>query len=232
MSRRSGRYERRKSKREANRLQRSLDVGGLKEVFTFHDLYKAGKQCCNAVRWKNSTQKFELHMFSGTARRRRLLLEHKWVPTAYVHFVISERGKTRPIDAPRIQDRQIHKVFTQKVLLPLYLPSMIWNNGASLPGKGFEFSKQELRKDLRYHFRRYGREGSVILLDFKQFFPSVSHEMIFRRHRQLLRNHDLRELGDSIVNTVPGGKGLPLGVEPSQAEMIAFPSALDNYIKC
>lgn len=68
MSRRSGRYERRKAKREANRLQRSLDVGGLKEVFTFHDLYKAGKQCCNAVRWKNSTQKFELHMFSGTAR--------------------------------------------------------------------------------------------------------------------------------------------------------------------
>ena len=232
MSRRSGRYERRKAKREANRLQRSLDVGGLSEVFTYHDLYSAGKQCCNAVRWKNSTQRFELHLFSGTARRRQLILEHRWEPAAYVHFMISERGKTRPIDAPRIQDRQIHKVFTQKVLLPLYLPSMIWNNGASLPGKGFEFSKRELREDLRYHFRRYGREGSVILLDFKQFFPSVSHEMIFRRHKQLLHNNDLRALGDSIVNTVPGGKGLPLGVEPSQAEMIAFPSALDNYIKC
>ena len=36
----------------------------------------------------------------------------------------------------------------------------------------------------------------------------------------------------ALVNTVPGGEGLPLGVEPSQAEMIAFPSALDNYIKC
>lgn len=44
MSRRSGRYERRKAKREANRLQRSLDVGGLSEVFTYHDLYSAGKQ--------------------------------------------------------------------------------------------------------------------------------------------------------------------------------------------
>ncbi len=125
MSRRSGRYERRKAKREANKLQRSLDVGGLNEGFTYHDLYKAGKQCCNAVRWKNSTQRFELHLFSGTARRRKLLLEHKWIPGGYVHFVISERGKTRPIDAPRIQDRQVHKVFTQKVLLPLYLPSMI-----------------------------------------------------------------------------------------------------------
>lgn len=49
MSRRSGRYERRKAKREANRLQRSLDVGGLSEVFTYHDLYSAGQavlQCC------------------------------------------------------------------------------------------------------------------------------------------------------------------------------------------
>ena len=41
MSRRSGRYERRKAKREANRLQRSLDVGGLSEVFTYITIYTA-----------------------------------------------------------------------------------------------------------------------------------------------------------------------------------------------
>jgi len=232
MSRRKGRYERRKAKRDVRRVQRSVAVGGLHEVFSFHDLYTAGKKCCNGVRWKNSVQKFEQHLFSGTAKRRKLLLDKEWVPAAYVHFMLSERGKTRPIDAPRIQDRQIHKAFTQNVLLPLYRPSMIWNNGASLPGKGFEFSKRELREDLRYHYRRHGREGHVILLDFRQFFPSVSHEMIFQRHKKFLLNPDIREVGDSIVNTVPGGKGLPLGVEPSQAEMIAFPSDLDNYIKC
>lgn len=232
MSRRSGRYERRKAKRDARRIQRSIDVGGLNDVFTFHDLYVAGKECCNGVRWKNSTQRFEMHLFSGTASRRKILMEQKWKPGGYVHFMLSERGKTRPIDAPRIQDRQIHKVYTQKVLLPLYLPSMIWNNGASLRGKGFEFSKRELREDLRYHFRRYGRDGNVILLDFRKFFPSVSHEMVFERHKKFLLNDDIRKVGDDIVNTVQGGKGLPLGVEPSQAEMIAFPSALDNYIKC
>lgn len=232
MSRRSGRYERRKAKRDARRIQRSIDVGGLNDVFTFHDLYVAGKECCNGVRWKNSTQRFEMHLFSGTASRRKILIEQKWKPGGYVHFMLSERGKTRLIDAPRIQDRQIHKVYTQKVLLPLYLPSMIWNNGASLRGKGFEFSKRELREDLHYHFRRYGRDGNVILLDFRKFFPSVSHEMVFERHKKFLLNDDIRKVGDDIVNTVQGGKGLPLGVEPSQAEMIAFPSALDNYIKC
>lgn len=232
MSRRNSRYERRKAKREENRLRRSVEIGGLSDVFTYHDLYKAGKQCCKSVRWKNSTQRFEMHLFSGTAKRRKFILERKWKPSAYVRFTISERGKIRQIDAPRIQDRQIHKIFTQKVLLPLYLPSMIWNNGASIQGKGFDFSKRELRRDLRYHFRRYGQEGNIILLDFKQFFPTASHEIIFERHNKILLNCDLKAIGDGIVSTVSGNKGLPLGVEPSQAEMIAFPSALDNYIKC
>lgn len=230
--RHEARYQRRKAKREANKVQRCVEVGGLSDVFTYHDMFKAGKQCCNGVRWKNSAQRFELHLFSGTARRRRLILDGTWEPASYVHFTISERGKTRPIDAPRIQDRQIHKVYTQKVLLPLYLPSMIYNNGASLPGKGFEFSKRMLREDLHWHYRHYGREGSVILLDFKQFFPSVSHEELFKRHDRLILNREVRKLGDDVIRTVPGSKGLPLGVEPSQAEMIAFPSALDNYIKC
>lgn len=232
MSRRKGRYERREAKRNERRIQRSRDVGGLKEVFNYHDLYAAGKECCNGVRWKNSTQRFEMHLFSGTAVRRRMLLDQRWKPGGYVSFTLSERGKTRPIDAPRIQDRQIHKLYTQKVLLPLYLPSMIWNNGASLRGKGFEFSKHELREDLRYHFRRYGREGGIVLIDFTQYFPSASHEVIFERHRKFLLNDGVRKVGDDIVNTVPSGTGMPLGVEPSQAEMIAFPSALDNYIKC
>lgn len=232
MSRRKGRYERRKARREENRLKRVIAVGGLHDVFGYDDMYKAGKKCCNGVRWKNSTQRFEMHLFSGTARRRRLLLERKWVPGAYVHFTISERGKTRPIDAPRIQDRQVHKVYTKKVLLPLYRPEMIYNNGASLEGKGFEFSKRMLKDDLRWHFRRYGRDGNVILIDFKQFFPSVSHEEIFKRHEKFLLNPDIRKIGNDVVNTVSGGAGLPLGVEPSQAEMIAFPSTLDNFIKC
>ena len=38
MSRRKGRYERRKEKRYGKRVQRSNEVGGLHEVFTYQDL--------------------------------------------------------------------------------------------------------------------------------------------------------------------------------------------------
>lgn len=232
MSRRKGRHERRAARRRERQEARCAEIGGLDEVFSFDALFRAGRECCNNVRWKNSVQRFELHLFSGTAKRRREILtgRHKWAN--YVHFTISERGKTRPIDAPRIQDRQVHKAFTQNALLPLYRPSMIYNNGASLRGKGYEFTKRMLREELRAHYRRYGREGSIILLDFKQFFPSVEHGEIKKRHERYLPDNGIREFSDGIVDTVPGGRGMPLGVEPSQAEMIAFPSALDNFIKC
>ena len=144
--RHEARYQRRRAKWIEKKARRCQDVGGLDNVFSFHNLYAAGKQCCNGVRWKNGVQRFELHLFSGTAKQRKLLIAKRWKPSAYVHFTISERGKTRVIDAPKIQDRQVHKVYTKKVLLPLYTPGMIWNNGASLPGKGAVLFKRGTEK--------------------------------------------------------------------------------------
>ncbi len=230
LSRRKGRRYRREALRLKIRQDRSEALGGVDEVFNYHDLYKAGKKCCNGVRWKQSVQQFELRLFSGTAVRRRAILSGNYKFSPYVHFILSERGKTRPIDAPRIQDRQVQKVYTQKVLLPLYLPSMIYNNGASLPKKGFHFSQRMLTRDLIKHFRKYGREGGIILADGKKFFPSANHDHIYERHNRLILDEGLRAFGNAILKTVKGGVGMPLGVEPSQAEMIAYTSELDNCL--
>lgn len=232
MSRREGRRIRRNIARLEKRWERSSSLGGSSRVFSFRNLYKAGKKCCNGVRWKHSVQNFETRLFSGTAKRCRSLMSGKYKFSPYVHFLLSERGKIRPIDAPRIQDRQVEKVFTRNVLLPTYLPGMIHNNGASLPGKGFHFSRRMLEKEFRQHFKKYGRAGGIILTDGKKFFPNASHEQIYGRHEQLIHDAALRFFADSIVKTIKADKGMPLGVEPSQAEMIAYASPMDNYMKC
>lgn len=230
--RHEARYQRRKAKRIAKKMARSAEVGGIDNALSYHELYKAGKNCCKGVRWKQSTQNFERHLLSKTARNYRRIQDGSWRPGKCSHFILSERGKTRPIDAPRIVDRQIHKAFTKNVLLPLYLPDMIYNNGASLEGKGFAFSRDMLIKDLHEHYRKHGTSGSVILLDFKQFFPSASHRELFARHKRLIFDEQLRNIADTIVKANGLEIGMPLGVEPSQAEMIALPSPMDNYIKC
>lgn len=199
--RREARYHRRKSKRQANRLKRSKEVGTLQDVFNYHDMFFYGRKCCTGVRWKQSTQNFELHLFSGTAKRRREVLDGKWKQKKCAHFTISERGKVRPIDAPHIDDRQIHKVFTNEVLIPLYHPGMICDN-----------------------------------LDLKSFFPNANRDIIYRRHQQVMLDPQIRAVADAIIDYAPygnaPGRGMPLGVEPSQQEMVSLPSAIDNYIKC
>ena len=105
--------------------------------------------------------------------------------------------------------------------MPLYTPDMISHNGANLPGKGFHFSLHALADELRWHFLHYGREGWIILTDFEKFFPSAPHSAIYQRHERILLHPNIRDLADRFLE--PGGKGLPLGVEISQMEMVALP---------
>ena len=233
--RREARYQRRKAKRQKNREARSKAVGSLEEAFSYRDMYFYGKKCCNGVRWKQSVQNFELHLFSGTAARRRQLLQGKWKPHKCVHFTLRERGKVRPIDAPHIADRQIHKTLCNNVLIPLYSPSMIYDNGASRKGMGLHHSYRRLKEQLHWHYRRYGGSGAVLLLDLKKFFPNAPHKTIYQRHEKFILDPKIRWVADMVIASSPcptPGKGMPLGVEPSQQEMIALPSEVDNFMKC
>lgn len=233
--RREARYKRRQAKRAANRQKRYETLGPVEKVFSYGEMFKYGRKCCNGVRWKQSVQNFEMHLFSGTAKRRRLVLEQRWKPMKCSHFTLRERGKVRPIDAPHVSDRQVHKTLCNNVLVPLYGPSMIKHNGASQRGKGLHWHFRELKEQLRWHYRRYGRQGGVLLMDLKQFFPSAPHKTIYQRHQQLIPAPPLRWLADTIISHSPcptPGRGMPLGVEPSQQEMVALPSSVDNWLKC
>ncbi len=77
--------------------------------------------------------------------------------------------------------------------------------------------------------------------DLKQYIEAeldklhAPHALLYQRHQELILNPNLRALADTVIQNSPcptPGRGLPLGVEPSQQEMVALPSAIDNWIKC
>lgn len=233
--RREARYQRRKAKRQAKKQARCDALGPLDKVFSYRKMFRYGRKCCNGVRWKQSVQNFELHLFSGTAKRRRQVLDGTWKQRKCVHFTLCERGKIRPIDAPHVTDRQIHKTLCNEVLVPLYTPCMIYDNGASQKGKGLHWQFRRVVDQLHWHYRRYRRAGAVGLLDLKGFFPNAPRWLLYQRHQQLILSHDLRQVSDIVVRDSPSPfpeRGMPLGVEPSQQEMVALPSAVDNWLKC
>lgn len=236
LERHEHRYQRRKQRRLDRKLKRNEELGTLEDIFTYRRLFRAGEKCCHGVRWKRSVNNFELHLFSGTAARRRLVLNGQWKGRRGSHFMLTERGKIRPIDAPIVQDRQIHKVITENILYPLYLPHMIYDNGASQKGKGLAFSFRRLKHHLHKWYRKHGREGVIVLIDLRKFFPNTPHWSIYQRHQEIIMDGRVRNLCDQVVadfeKNMRTQVGMPLGVEPSQAEMVSLPSSIDNYVKC
>lgn len=227
-----GRYERRKAKREQKKLERNLEVGTVEDAFAFHDMFYYGKKCCNGVRWKNSVQQFELHLLSRTAKNYKAVQTGTWKPKEYIHFTLCERGKQREIDAPHINDRQIHKTLTQNVLIPIYTSYNIYDNGASQKGKGLDFAYKRLKQQMCWFYKKYGNNGYVVKLDLKDFFPSAPRTLVYDKHHNLILNSDIKDIADKIIDSFPGDNGLVLGVEPSQLEMVSLLSDIDNYIKC
>ena len=229
--RKEDRYERRQEKRQNAIKQRSEEVGTIEDVFTFYNVFMNGKKCCRGVRWKDSVILFESYLVTISAALKKEVIEGEWEPSPYNHFPINERGKVREIDAPYIRDRVVHKILTKDILYPLYMPYIIFNNGASLPNKGFAFSQRQLKRDLWKHYDKYGRAGWIIMVDMSQFFPSASHDIIKATHERLVLDEQIKAYLDIITDSTPGDYGLPLGVEVSQLEMIMYPYKLDAYVK-
>ena len=228
--RKEARYKRRKEKRAKKRKLLMDQIGTAEEVFCFHDMFKFGEECTKGVMWKQSAQNFKRHLFSRTAVNRKNALG-KYKPKKLVRFTIKERGKNRNIEAPHIDDRQIQKTLVRRVLLPMHLPRLIYDNGASLKGKGLLFSQRQLDKAIRRHMKQYGMQGWIITADYKSFFPNADRGVVKSKHEEIADNK-LRHILDTVVDIGNGTKGLPLGVETSQVEMIGLPSAVDSYMCC
>ena len=228
--RHEARYQRRKAAREKKLHDRCKAVGTLSEAFSYSHLFFCGRAACKGVRWKTSTKNFELRLFSRSARARRKLRRKRWRCKKPFTFILPERGHLRKIDAPHIEDRQVHKTLCKYVLRPLYYPHLIYDNGASMEGKGFHFAINRILYFLRRWYRRYGTEGYVVTIDFKKYFPNAPHDTIEAIHRRYILDDDLRDLADYILNAF-GTAGMALGVEPSQTEACMLANAVDHAIK-
>ena len=85
------RYQRRKAKREAKTRERNRKIGALEEVFSFDNMFQYGLKCCKNVGWKQSTQNFQSHLLSNTAKQRKKILDGEYKPKHCTEFILHER---------------------------------------------------------------------------------------------------------------------------------------------
>jgi len=125
----------------------------------------------------------------------------------------------------------VQKSLCTNVLSPLISRSLIYDNGASMKGKGIHFALNRAKVHLRRHYKDHGIDGYVLLVDFKGYFENILHAPIREIYTRLFgEDENLLNLAMSFVDAF-GEKGLGLGSETSQINAIAYASKIDHFVK-
>ena len=171
--RHEARYQRRKKKREEKRKLKSMQCGSLEEVFSYENLYKAGKKCVRGVSWKASVQNYRRKMISNTYKLYKDVQNDKFKFSKPHVFWINERGKERKIQSQKIVERVLQRALCDNVIVPLYDNSFIYDNAANRLGKGMDHTLNRVNCHMQRYFKKYGNEGYIVTCDFHDFFNSV-----------------------------------------------------------
>lgn len=193
-------------------------------------LYKAFEKCKKCVDWKCSMQKYEANILLNLNSLQKELKNKTYVTDKYVEFTVSERGKTRNIKSPSIRDKILQRAICDNILEPILYPKLIYNNGASIKGKGVEFSRKQLTKHLMKYYGEYGNEGYVLVGDFRKFFESIPHDKLIIALSKHILDEDVMNLLELIINSYTDtGVGLGIGSQASQIFGVFYPTPIDKF---
>lgn len=198
-------------------------------ICDFASLIKAGHECGNGVRWKASVQSFDITMIRQCARLKKELEEGKYKSRGFHEFTINERGKTRRIQSVHITERCVQKSLCNNVMKPKIVPRLIYDNAASLKGKGTDFALRRLKTHLERHYRKHGLKGGVLTIDFKNYFGSIDHEKLLAKLEHTFTDKEVYGFLKQFVEAFD--EGLGLGSEISQISAIYFPNDIDHMVK-
>lgn len=228
--RHEARYQRRVKKRQERRLALSKSCGDFEDVFSYENLYQSGHICCRGVSWKSSTQTYRFNLVTNTAATRRALLDGTYKSRGFIEFDLYDRGKMRHIRSIHISERVVQRTLCDKVINPTLKPSFIYDNGASTENKGIDFALNRLSCHLQRHYRKYGREGYVLLFDFSNYFANAQHWPVSRELAKRVHDVRIRALANECLDNF-GPIGYGLGSQISQTATLMLPNKLDHFIK-
>jgi retron-type reverse transcriptase len=167
--------------------------------------------------------------------------------------------KERDVLAIDFEGKILQHSLCDNVLYPCLVRSFINDNYASQVGKGTHYGIQRLTKHLRHYFfsRKAGEEnrcrlaglpmpekehwnysdGWVLKGDFKKYFYTIDHDILFEKVMKKIKNTNDREFIDfcgwlirMIIDSTPD-PGIPIGNQSSQLFALVNLDGFDHLIK-
>lgn len=238
-----------------NKLLEDFKNYSYDKMCSFANFVKSLPKCMDDVVWKRSVQCYYLNCISNMIGAYLNVKDRKLIkPISCREVVIYERGKKRIITPIHIYDRMVQKVLCDNALVPVFTRKLIYDNGASLKGKGVMFSRKRLLKHLRKAVKKFGADFYILSFDFKSYFDSIPHKTCRIMLREYFLDEDIVTLTMHIIKSPYRAKimkikdakeraiqlkkldndelcGICLGSQVSQIMALVVANRIDHYIK-
>lgn len=159
--------------------------------------YMEARKGCS---WKYSIQHYEYNLLKNIRRAQKELEEGSYKQQDFYCFYLKERGKDRYIRSITFYDRVIQRALCD-LLVPVVNPYLIYDNGASLKGKGIDFARRRIVKHLSNYYRRYGNKGYVLMIDFSKFYDNIMHKPLMDMYKRIIDEQFIIDLIEHLVNS-------------------------------
>jgi hypothetical protein len=228
--RHEGRYQRRFQKREEKRKRYNARYDDFAVMTDTNNMLEAARLSRKSVRKKASVQKYTMNMMRNVTETRQKLENGEDVRQGFIEFTLSERGKTRDIRAMHMKERVAQRDLCDNILIPVLERSLVYDNGASMKGKGIHFALNRICHQFRRYVRTHGTDGYILLVDFTGYFDNIEHEHIREMIEKNFEDERVKALIWDFV-TAFGEKSLGIGSQVSQMLAVSYPNAVDHRIK-
>lgn len=167
-----------------------------------NNLYAAYKASVKGSKWKESTQKFILNFLRYIFQIQDDLHNRTLKNGPVGEFILYERGRIRPISSLITRDRIIRHVLIDEILLPAVRKKIIYDNCASIKGRGISQQRKRFEIHLKRYYSLHGNEGYILFGDFSKFYDNIIHEIA---KRELLKLFDDDEFIDWLLTIIFDG---------------------------
>lgn len=200
-------------------------------ILDMNNLYSAYIECQKEVSWKCSVQRYGANVLANLCSLRRSLETHTYRQKPFFEFDLNERGKMRHIKALDISDRVLQRALCDYVLNPVIRKHIIYDNGASVKGRGIGFARKRIKVHLQRYYRKHGNNGYALLIDFHKYFDSIPHDKVIRKLSEIIQDGEVMGLVEYLLSTFGNGKSVGIGAQISQSVGVFYPTEIDNWCK-
>lgn len=146
-------------------------------VFNIEDLYRAYYDCRKNKRNTKNAINFEINLESNIISLYNDLISWNYKIWSSICF-IATFPKPREIFAANFRDRIVHHLLYNKIE-NIFSKSFVYDSSASQKWKWILFSQKRVYKHMQSITNNFKKEWYYLQMDMKNFFPSLSKDILY-----------------------------------------------------